>query len=340
MEIQSGRIYFVREQVDKDALSNMVKIGLVEGDRSPWDRLSEHQTGNPRRLVFDSTQFVETPAVKFVERQLHKLYAKYCVSGEWFKFEDPTLLPQAVSKASELALEMKPLIPLLQLANHLDDVVNDSGKLPYDSALSVYFEPLIVVKKKVSLIEGVLTDIRAFFKDYVAEKGTEDVKDLAVESISYPKAKFNVELFELENPDLFEECKIQATSIKKGGFRLSEKAKFEDLDEDFTEFFTDAQSKYDAAVAIDDLYTLNDLRVELDTAKSLLAWEKELNTAYIKKACGSAEGIEDICSWKRELKSTNEFSEEKLIEKDKTLYATYLVPQEPKKTLKYIGYKA
>ena len=342
MIIKSGIIYFVREKQADGGLSDLVKIGLVEGNRDPWERLSEHQTGNPRRLIFDEEQFVETPAVKFVERLLHREFAKHRVSGEWFDFSSKELLHSAISKARGLAQTMSPMVPMLEEANRLNDVVSNGEVLPYDESLRGYFEDLMIVKKKTSLMEALKKDIKRHFKEYVASEGIEAIKDLAVENIVHTPAGFDIDEFIAKEPDLYSACLIEITDWPKPrpGFRLKAKADESELDKEFREMYSEFQDIYSSGVSSNDLYKLNDLAVELKRAQSLIEWDVEYNTSRIKVACGVFDGIENICSWKRQVVTRTEFSKDKLIELNKEVYARYLVPQEPTKQLRMIGYKA
>ena len=67
----SGELYFIGEEdIKTGEKSSYYKIGIVresEG-RTSVNRLSEHQTGNPRRLLI--AHALETPAVEAVETAL------------------------------------------------------------------------------------------------------------------------------------------------------------------------------------------------------------------------------------------------------------------------------
>ena len=66
METTKGEIYFIRE-MEAGQLTEHTKIGLIsyKKDRSSNDRLPEHQTGNPRKLVI--SHVVVTDCVTAVE---------------------------------------------------------------------------------------------------------------------------------------------------------------------------------------------------------------------------------------------------------------------------------
>lgn len=115
MSLEPGEIYFVRELAGS-GFGPYVKIGLVakSDHRSSFERLKEHQTGNPRALRIDESQIVKTDAVSIVEAQLHKIFAPKRVSGEWFNFPSEQDVFQAISEAQRLSTEIAELVPIFQ----------------------------------------------------------------------------------------------------------------------------------------------------------------------------------------------------------------------------------
>ena len=61
--------------------------------------------------------------------------------------------------------------------------------------------------------------------------------------------------------------------------------------------------------------------------------EKDMLEAQIKAACGTAKGIEGVCSWNRIQKKTMAFSASILAEEDPELHQKYLVPRKPTPSL-------
>jgi hypothetical protein len=53
-------------------------------ERKSRDRLKEHQTGNPQKLVLDDARVVPSVAVSATEKAMHNLFALKRVRGEWF----------------------------------------------------------------------------------------------------------------------------------------------------------------------------------------------------------------------------------------------------------------
>ena len=111
MKLTPGQLYFINEQdIKTGQRSSYYKIGIVrdaEG-RDSKNRLLEHQTGNPRKLCVVET--LNMPAVEYIETNLHYLFARNRVMGEWMEFT-PAELQAAIAKANELKTEMEANLP-------------------------------------------------------------------------------------------------------------------------------------------------------------------------------------------------------------------------------------
>ena len=70
----SFKLYFIQE-----GLNGSIKIGLA---KNPNDRLASLQTGNSKKLRI--LWFCE-PKSRSVERDLHRIFNSYRLSGEWFE---------------------------------------------------------------------------------------------------------------------------------------------------------------------------------------------------------------------------------------------------------------
>ena len=116
-----GEVYLV-EEIDPRTgeATDYCKIGIVrERDgRDSSNRASEHQTGNPRKLVVAQT--VKTEIVEAVETTLHQLHSPQRISGEWFFMTKPereramdvarALAAQAASGAEAMKKALAPLL--------------------------------------------------------------------------------------------------------------------------------------------------------------------------------------------------------------------------------------
>ena len=69
-------IYFIKEIGER-----YIKIGYTSHDTAVG-RLSSLQVGNPRQLIVEHTEYGDTDR----EWMLHRLFASYRISGEWFEY--------------------------------------------------------------------------------------------------------------------------------------------------------------------------------------------------------------------------------------------------------------
>ena len=95
-----GEVYFIHtiDQVSGES-HGYYKIGIVRNERDSEQRIKEHQTGNPHRIV--PYKILTTKAPMLIEGMLHAKYSKHQVSTEWFKFEDE-IIDEVIAEAERL----------------------------------------------------------------------------------------------------------------------------------------------------------------------------------------------------------------------------------------------
>ena len=95
-----GEIYFIHtiDQASGDS-HGYYKIGIVRNERDSEQRIKEHQTGNPHRIV--PYKILTTKAPMLIEGMLHAKYSEHQVSTEWFKFEDQ-MIDEVIAEAERL----------------------------------------------------------------------------------------------------------------------------------------------------------------------------------------------------------------------------------------------
>jgi hypothetical protein len=78
-----GFVYVITDEQSFQSPKLRVKIGIVTGSRSVESRISEHQTGNPRRirLIFKHA----SKAPRIVEHYIHQTQVKNNLLLEWFE---------------------------------------------------------------------------------------------------------------------------------------------------------------------------------------------------------------------------------------------------------------
>lgn len=98
-----GEVYFIHtmDQVSGES-HGYYKIGIVRNERDSEQRIKEHQTGNPHRIV--PYKILSTKAPMLIEGMLHAKYSEHQVSTEWFKFESE-MIDEVIAEAERLDKE-------------------------------------------------------------------------------------------------------------------------------------------------------------------------------------------------------------------------------------------
>ena len=323
MGYKSGEIYFVREQEGK-GLSPHVKIGLVHEPRDSFDRLSEHQTGNPRILQIDRSQIVKTDAVDRVEAQLHKIFAPKRISGEWFELKSEAEVQEAVSRAKELADEVGALVPILNAAAELS--LKESNE-----TLIAANEESTALSVAIAKAKGEL-DVCSELEDSMAQKLQQAIDDekgivktaAEVVNVKY-KPEFKAEDFKSENPELFAKYLDMVQSWSQLFKPKAKKYDKESLDSAFLEEVKRIQSLVDAVTSVEKAFLLNEPLLLVTNLKALSSWNLEISIAKLKVLCGTNAGIEGICTWTRKYGDPKPVFKEKLFaEENPEIFMDYL----------------
>ena len=314
MILTPGQLYFINEQDTQTGVrSNYYKIGIVRDadDRDSENRLLEHQTGNPRKLCIVET--LSMPAVEAVETNLHYLFASKRVMGEWMCFTDDEL-KQAIAKAKELAVQMQENIKDFEKAEKLKKVVSNSKILPSTPEAEELYATIMNFKEVVSSCKEVL----AMYQDYIREaiaKGV-DVRAKANLQIRAGAKKFDPKLFESKYPDLYRKYSISTASIT-GAFRAKQDKNWSfdisTLEPEQVELLADFKKQLKIADhTMETGFVLHSKHLGALEIEKYAEWESQMANTKLRVLTGEAEGIEGICTWKRELKETISLDKEKL----------------------------
>lgn len=342
MKIDSGTIYFVRE-TDRDSggLSDLVKIGLVSDPKSPYLRLKEHQTGNPRKLVFDSNQFVETSAVEYVEWLIHKTFASERVSGEWFLLPSDKDVERVVLKAQEIAQEVSSKISLIQTADHLSEVLSTDEYLDSTDEIVSKAWDLAVYNKQISLLSTLRTKTLGSYKKIVLEAGEDAVKDLAKLVHVSPKPKFSSALFIEKYPEIAQLFMRSEPEFKASKLKIEKTAKESNLPDNFKQLKETIEDVNVSAVAEGNYYLINDNLAQIEQFLSSLSWPQRVLDAELKVFCGTAAGVSGVFDWKRVIEDSKpELSEGELYEKHRDKFDECITKAADFDYYKPLAYKA
>ena len=301
MALTPGELYFIGEEdLKTKQKSNYFKIGIVRESekRDSVNRLSEHQTGNPRRL-FIAAQ-IQTPAVEQVETTLHHIFAPYRVSGEWMQFDDAQLT-QAVNRALEIEKEMRTHVPLLTKAEGLGNQESNGQTIP----ASKEAEELYAEIQNNELIEARCDELIDQYRDLITvsiEAGV-DLSNVAKQQTKAPTARFSEKLLKDKSPDLYAKYSEVITTVK-GQFRVTPAQSWDgDIETINPEFFK-AATNFEELIDIDVIdeeleFLIHDVYLEIKSFRKLAQWNIEKANTQLRVLTGTNDAIEGICTWKR-----------------------------------------
>ena len=314
MILTPGQLYFINEQdIKTGERSNYYKIGIVResDERDSKDRLLEHQTGNPRRLVIVET--LNMPAVEEVETSLHYLFARNWAMGEWMSFTEEELA-KAISKAKELATAMQENIKDYKRAEELTDIASNGELLPATPEAEELYESYMNFKAVVKSCEEVLGE----YDDYLTqaiEKGIDVGGKANIQN--RPGAKrFDEKLFASNYPELYKKFSTVTYPIK-GAFRPKLNKDWvvdiSTIDQEQIELISEFKSEISKADhSLEVGFLLHDKHLGVLEIKEYADLESGIANTKLRVMTGEAEGIEGICTWKREPKETIAFDKQKI----------------------------
>jgi hypothetical protein len=303
MKTTRGEIYFVRE-LETGLFSPFTKIGLIsyDKDRSSSDRLPEHQTGNPRKLVI--SHYVVTDCVNAVETYMHRKYASLRGLGEWFRF-DEALLAEAISFCEQLASRFAGEVAVLELSKTLKDSTSDG----------VVVEPSDEAKQwlKKYVVSGSLIDecdnLQAMYEELIREAESTGVDTSRnADFRTSERSGFNEKGFKEKYEELWTKYALSVTTISgrfmpekigKGDAEIvSDLPDFVSLRDRFSQIFNGTEHHSSKLELLKDCY------LELLGFSKEATVEKEIAEAHLKVLCGTSDGITGICKWKRAEKTS------------------------------------
>jgi hypothetical protein len=253
------------------------------------------------------------PAVEAVETNLHYLFASKRVMGEWMCFTDDEL-NQAITKAKELAAQMQENIKDFEKAEKLKEVVSNSKILPATSEAYDLYATIMNFKEVLSSCNEVL----AMYQDYIREaieKGV-DVRDKANLQIRAGAKKFDPKLFESKFPELYKKYSSSEPRVT-GPFRLKPDKNWNfdisTLEPEQVELLADFKKQLKTSDHTMEIgFILHSKHLGVLEIEKYAEWESQMANTKLRVLTGEAEGIEGICTWRRELKESISLDKENL----------------------------
>ena len=331
----SGEIYFIRE-IDylTSQKTAFVKIGLVRysDKRDSWGRLYEHQTGNPRKLALNPAHILSTQAVDLVEARLHKEFAQFRISGEWFEFTSDSALEEAVKKANAIVQDVDAFLPKLQEADELKWKVSNKLMLDATDELSELALKFVIAKRQIALCEDLESRIGQLL--ITAQSEGRDVSKYSDVKVKPFIPSFKDDDFQAAYPDLWE--KYQATE-KSWYQRFTPKLKIssdQDLGPEFNDTVERLSEIIESVNSSQDLGLLVDPNLELTNLRGLAEWDQAVSQTNLKLAVGDNEGIKGLCTWTRKETISTKFDSKKFEAENPDLYRDFLTTGSSSELLK------
>lgn len=298
MNLNPGDLYFIREtDVLNGSTSPYCKVGLVKESRAgdADTRLYEHQTGNPRQLVL--VDQVNAPAVSDLEASVHDRFATRRILGEWFELPDANLA-EVVAMAGKLADEQRSNLDALQRAEEMKSQESTVAiKAPQSDDLE-WFDRLVHAKALDNAVKAAATTVRRTLKAAI------DSGQNLVQCASYTdktKETFNKDKLAESHPEIYVQFVVVETrlttrftpKVPKDGPGIVGPEGFTDL----TSRITDLVARH--ASGTDAIESLHLSYLELLGFQAQAKWDNELATVNLKASCGTAAGIDGLCTWSR-----------------------------------------
>ena len=318
MILTPGQLYFISEKdVKTGELSSYYKIGIVRdaADRDSTNRLLEHQTGNPRQLYI--VESLTMPAVEAIETNLHYLFARNRVMGEWMSFTD-TELKSEINRAKELATEMEANLPDYEKVEKLGKTISDGSKIPPSTDSEYWFGVYHDHKQVLDACNEVLNA----YDEYLLEGFEQGVVVPGVATVQQRAGakKFDEKLFAEKYPDLYKEYSV-TTSSMKASFRVSPAKDWQ------TDISVIASEQVDLILSLKDALegadhsiqtalALHEKHLGVREVQKYAEWQIDIAKLKLQVLTGESDGIEKQTSWKRE-------KVEKVVLDKKTLMASH-----------------
>lgn len=298
MDTTKGEIYFIRE-TESGQFSAHTKVGLIsyKKDRSSSDRLPEHQTGNPRKLVI--SHVVVTDCVTAVETYMHRKYASLRGLGEWFQFNESSLA-EAIVFCEQLAARFAKEVDVLNQSKAFKDQVSMGVVGDASAEASQWFKKFVASNSLIQECDSLQNRYEELIRE--AESSGTDTSRNADFQIA-DRNSFDDKGFK-EKYETIWRLYAQEVSTISGKFVI-EKVKQDDPGS----FASSPEFQSLRHRFMESIDSSDDHSVKLETAKGcyleLIGYskeaklEKDIAEAHLKVLCGTSDGINGICKWKR-----------------------------------------
>ncbi|MDC0067608.1 GIY-YIG nuclease family protein [Gammaproteobacteria bacterium] len=327
----SGSVYFNREvDVISGLVSDYLKIGIVKNEREVAQRLKEHQTGNPRKII--SVAELQSPMVTVAENFLHSWFSQLRVKGEWFQINQHSVEQDVLRTAEKLIAEQQDSIEDFSRWSELGkEGSNETIREPNEEERDLH-EALLIAEHKL-ILEKAKQDIVAG-KIYESTNFTSGIKDVLDRTVFKINEKFRKRDFKETYPDIFKNYLVMQQSETKGTIKLHNKQTLSTIDSHLhlkkqnsaTSSDISTNISWELAERTELIEVLHTQYLENLKMVSEAEWLVERLRAKLARMIGRDKGLNDVAIWVREKKTSEKFNEEAFKEDHPDLHATFLQP--------------
>ena len=311
-KLKPGWLYFLGEEDYTTGIrSPYVKIGKTDYDKPVSERIREHETGNPRR-VLEVAPSIRTEFIDPLETHMHHRFSLDRVHGEWFNFT-PTKLRAAVEEAKRVNAEMSALVGKAKRTNTFAKKVSNGSMKKATAAAKKVHTAYVIAAKHHSLLElekqAVTLELRRLTG---TSGGIDEISDQIMPS---PSVSLDTKLLEAKRESMYRIFLVQKMSIS-GRFSLIGKPTLAKTHPKDYAKVKEKTAKLPLVTVVNGPMKPRSSSAKkwhtewlrLHSEMAALSWEINRREIEIKSLCGDAEGIEGVCTWKRENKTTHTFN--------------------------------
>ena len=306
--LKPGWLYFLGEEnYDTGIRSPYVKIGKTDYDKPVSKRITEHETANPRR-VLEVAPSIRTEFIDRLETHMHHRFSLDRVHGEWFSFT-PAKLRAAVVEAKRVNAEMSALVGKAKRANTVAKKISNGSMKKAAAAAKKSHTAYVAAEKQRSLLE---LEQRAVTLELRRLTGTsEGIAEIADQIMPSPSVTLDINALEARRGALYRRFVVQKTSFG-GRFSITGKPTPAKVHPTESAKVKAKAAKLPAVTVVKGAIKSRSASAKkwqaewlrLHSEMAALSWESNRREIEIKSLCGDAEGIEGVCTWKRENKTT------------------------------------
>jgi hypothetical protein len=309
--LKPGWLYFLGEEDYTTGIrSPYVKIGKTDYDKPVSKRITEHETANPRR-VLEVAPSIRTEFIDPLETHMHHRFSLNRVHGEWFRFT-PAKLRAAVVEAKRVNAEMSALVGKAKRANTVAKKVSNGSMKMATAAAKKAHTAYVTAEKQRTLLELKQQEVVLELRRLAGTR--EGIAEIVDQIMPTPSVKLDKNALEAKRGALYRRFVVQKTSFTVR-FSITGKPTA-------AKVHPTAKAKVEAKAAKLPVVTVvkGAMKSRSSSAKkwhaewlrlhsemAALSWESNRREIEIKSLCGDAEGIEGVCTWKRENKTTSKF---------------------------------